>query len=150
MNRTAYTSTVFAPLQLVLAIVLGALPVAVVFALGGPLWPGLLAGAVVVLAGLQLATVRLAIGGDRVLVGMGPWGLTVRRLAVAEVLSARATSLGPVQIFGVGVPLRRRTTRLTVRPGPTLELELHGGELVRISTADPVGACTLLLREVNP
>jgi hypothetical protein len=42
------------------------------------------------------------------------------------------------------MPFRRKTARLTVRPGATLELVLSGGECIRVSTPDPVAAALVI------
>lgn len=144
MNRTAYTSTVFAPFQIAIAVVFAAIVAGIAELSGGPWWAAALVVLAILLTGLQVATVRLSIGNGKVLVGMGPWGLMARRFAMADVVEAEATNLGWRQIFGVGAPFRRRTTRLTIRPGPTLVMTVRGNELVRISTADPERARELL------
>ena len=61
----------------------------------------------------------------QILLGQGPWGHPARSVAASEVVDATSTSLSWAQVFGIGVRFHRRTTRLTVRPGPTLCLTLR-------------------------
>lgn len=144
MSRQAYTSTVVAPVQVGLA-VLTAAGILIAAAVGGaPAWPiAVIAAIMVVATGLYLSTVRLIIGADRVLIGQGLWG-RARAIAASDVLDCRSTTLGWAQVFGIGVPFHQRTTRLTIRPGPTLCLTLRDGEHVRISTPDPDTAQRIL------
>jgi hypothetical protein len=104
-----------------------------------------LAGAAaIVLTGIHLATVRLTVSPERIRVGQGPWPRPGRSIRAATVRDAHAENLGLAQIFGIGVPFHRRTTRLTVRTGPTLVLVLDSGEYIRVSTPDPASAARLL------
>lgn len=143
MSRQAYTSTVVAPVQVGLAVL--TVGILIVLALLGPLtWPiAAIAAILVVATGMYLSTVRLIVGTDRVLIGYGIWG-RARAIAASDVLDCRSTTLGWAQVFGIGVPFHYRTTRLTVRPGPTLCLTLRGGEHVRVSTPDPDAAQRIL------
>jgi hypothetical protein len=143
-TRQAYTSTVVAPDHVALAlladvVLLSVLPDA-------RAWPLALGASIAFPAlGLHLATVRLCVSTDRILLGQGPWRRPARVIDAADILECSANSLGRAQIFGVGVPFHRRTTRLTVRPGPTLCLTVRGGEYVRVSTSDPAAAAQEIL-----
>ncbi len=143
MSRQAYTSTVVAPVQVGLA-VLTAAGVLIAVPVLGMAWPvAVIAAIVVVATGMYLSTVRLIVGNDRVLIGYGVWG-RARAIAASDVLDCRSTTLGWAQVFGIGVAFHKRTTRLTIRPGPTLCLTLRDGEHVRISTPDPDAAQRIL------
>ena len=140
---TAYTCTVVARGHAVAGGVLGLVALALP-AVGVP-WPVAIAAAVlVVVTGVQLGTVRLAIGETGILVTAGVIG-RARRIPRTRVRTATVVSLSRARAFGIGLPLRARTTRLTVRPGPTLVVELDDGEVLRISTAEPARAADRLV-----
>ncbi len=146
MTRQAYTSTVVAPAQLAVAGV-----AAVVVAVLSPAlhlrWPATVLAAVAIIAvGLHFAVVRLAVGRDRVLISQGPWRWPTRSIAATDVLACGCASLNWAQVFGFGVRFRWRHYRLTVRPGPTLWLDLRGAEHITVSTPDPTQAMTILSR----
>jgi hypothetical protein len=144
--RRAYSSTVVAPGQIVVGVVLAAAFWAVTAFLSGSGWiTGAAVALVIVLAGIHLATVRLMVSPERVRIGQGPWRCSGRSIMTDAVLDARAERLGLAQTFGVGVPFHWRTTRLTVRPGPALVLVLADGEHIRASTPDPAAAVQLIL-----
>ncbi|MHB1596271.1 MAG: hypothetical protein ACYCU3_19095 [Streptosporangiaceae bacterium] len=144
--RRAYSGTVVAPGHIAAAAVLAA----VLLSCGIAFLPAAAAAAaaagavVLVLAGVQMATVRLMAGPGYVRISQGPWGWPARVIPAAAVLEARARQLSFLQTFGIGVPFRWKTTRLTVRPGATLELVLSDGECIRVSTPDPVAAALLI------
>jgi hypothetical protein len=148
MTSQAYTSTVVAPDQVALALLAD---VVLLYTLpDAPAWPLALVASIAFLAlGLHLATVRLCVSADRILLGQGPWRRPARVIDAADVLECSVSSLGWAQIFGFGVPFRQRTTRLTVRPGPTLCLTVCGGEHVRVSTPDPAAAREILSIHAN-
>lgn len=146
-----YTSTTTGALPAAVAAVASTAIALVVLLLSGAGAEASTVGAVVVaLAALaaarQLATVRLTISACGVGLGMGLAGRT-RWIALADVVDARRGSLSWPQVYGLGLPLHRRTTRATVRRGPTLVLQIGGGrdtEQLRISTADPGSALRVL------
>jgi hypothetical protein len=145
----AYSSTVVAPwLAVASAAIGGAMSTGLYLALPGGDFPGrtagLLAGAVTVLTGLYLATVRLAAGNGRIVFGHGPWARTGRVIPASLVTEAHVEHLSLPQTFGFGIPWDRRTTRMTVRPGPVLALTLSTGEVIRVSTPDPRAALAVI------
>jgi hypothetical protein len=144
--RQAYSSTVVAPVPAGLSVAFAAAVVAVAVAGAAPLWLGAVVGLVVLAAGGYLATVRLAVGGGRIVLGQGPCGRG-RVIDTARVAETGASVLTWPQAFGIGLPFARRTTRLTVRPGPTLRLRLDDGEVIRVSTADPGAARRLIITD---
>lgn len=140
----AYSSTVVAPWLAVASAAAGA-ATGTGLALAGPdPLAGLLAGTVVLVAGLYLATVRLAAGNGRIVVGHGPWARTGRVIPASLVTEGHPEHLSLPQVFGFGVPWNRRATRMTVRPGPALALTLSTGEVIRVSTPDPGGALAVI------
>jgi hypothetical protein len=144
--RRAYSSTVVAPGHLAACAVLAAalLSCGIAFLPAGAAAATAVAAAVIVLTGLQMATVRLMAGPGYVRVSQGPWGRPGRVIPAGAVRDARVRQLSFLQIFGIGVPFRWKTTRLTVRPGATLELVLSDGECIRVSTPDPAAAALLI------
>jgi hypothetical protein len=142
--QRAYTSAVMGPAHLAAGLAGAAAFGAGTAAAGWPAWvtvPGVTA---IVAAAIHVSVVRLSIGAGRIVVGQGPWSRRARVIPVETVTSAADEDLGWPQVFGFGVRLHRKTGRLTVRPGPTLYLQLAGGEHLRISTQDPAAARSLL------
>lgn len=143
--RQAYTSTVVGPVPLGLGMVSAVAAAIIAAAARSPVWLAAVFVIVVLLAAADQSTVRLSVGGGRLVLGHGPWNRRVRTLPADEVVAADSTNLRWPQVFGIGVRFHRKTTRLTARPGPTLHLELRTGEHIRISTPDPDAARTLLI-----
>lgn len=143
MKYEAYTSTVVAPVQVAIAAAL-AVGVAALCIVFGVAWAGAAAAVVIVVVGVHESTVRFSIGSRHIVLGQGIWSLRSRVISTDRVVQSWSTSLSWPQVFGLGVPFHTRTSRLTVRPGPTLCLVLAGGEHLRISTSDPNLARALL------
>lgn len=119
--------------------------VAVITAVSGSApWVTVVIAVAGVLAAVHLSTVRISVGDGRKCLGQGPWNRPARQIAVDTIVAARSLDLGWAQTFGLGVPFHRKTARLTVRPGPTLSLQVVTGEHIRISTPDPNAARELL------
>lgn len=144
MTRYAITSTVVGRAQILAGAGSAAL-VATVMAAGGAA-PWLIAPAVLAVAATtaHLAVVRLGAGGGRVVIGQGIWPLPARTIDTASLVEASAVDLSWPQAFGLGVRWHSRTTRLTVRAGPTLRLRTRDGEHLSISTSDPAAVLRLL------
>jgi hypothetical protein len=109
-----------------------------------PIVEGVVFGLVVCAAGAHQATVRLAVGDGRVVLGQGPWRWPKRVVPFSLVSQARAEDISILQVFGIGVPWHWRSTRMTVRAGPTLALLLTTGEMVRVSTPHPEVAIAII------
>jgi hypothetical protein len=139
--KCAYSSTVVSPGHLIAGAATGALLALVI-----PVGPigRLLPAAAVFLTGIYVATVRIAVGRKLIVLGQGPFGRPRWSIPLLDVADAQAVSLSRGQVFGFGVPWHRRTTRITVRPGPTLVLRLTTGDYVRISTPDPCAAVAII------
>jgi hypothetical protein len=144
--RRAYSSTVVAPGHIAACAILAAalLSCGIAFMPVGSAVVAAAGAAAIVLAGLQMATVRLMIGPGYVRVSQGPWGRPGRVIPAGAVREARARRFSFLQAFGIGVPFHWKMTRLTVRPGPALELILSDGECIRVSTPDPATAALLI------
>lgn len=142
--QRAYTSTVMGPAHLAAGVLGAGAFGAVTAAAGGPVWVTVLGVMAIVITSIHGSTVRLSIGAGRIVVGQGPWSRRARVIPVEAVASAAGEDLGWQRVFGLGTRFHRKTERLTVRPGPTLCLQLAGGEHLRISTPDPAVACSLL------
>ena len=143
-TQRAYSSTVVSPGLAAASVVLGAALSTWIFlvAPGSPVGP--LAGIAVAVSGIYLATVRLAIGAGRIVLGQGPWPRSGRVIPASLVAEAHTESLTLSQVFGFGLAWHPRTTRMTVRPGPALALSLSTGEYIRISTRDPDTAVAVI------
>lgn len=140
-----YASTVLAPAQIALGFAFGIGVAAILEALQADLWPV----AIVVVVGFAvlgylLSGVSLAIGHARITIGQGRWEREPRIVHASEVRQMEGRDLTWLQCFGVGIEDDEKTTRLSVRPGPTLILTLYDGEQIRISTPDPATAMDLI------
>jgi hypothetical protein len=147
--RQAYSSTVIARRHLLAGAAAGAAIAAGLHVLAPVSLAGPLAGLSVLVTAAYLASVRVTVGAGRVILGQGPLPWPTRVIPVSLIADARAENLTSGQVFGIGVPWHRRTTRMTVRPGPTLVLSLRTGEWVRVSTRDP-GAAVAIIRSAHP
>lgn len=141
----AYTSTVVAATQIALGVVSGAALAAICVALRSGLWPfAITAFLIIVATGVYLSTVTLTVTAGNVTLGQGRGEHEPRSVNAGEISERSCAELTWAQCFGVGMPTAWRTTRLSVRPGPTLCLSLRDGELIRISTPDPAAALRAL------
>jgi hypothetical protein len=154
-QRLAYTSTVVAGGHVVAGALIGVVMMTVVSSAGGgpaagraALVVAVLGALAVVATGMWAGTVRLTVGAEIIGVGCGPWG-RMRRIPMCRVRRAEPVILTRAQSFGLGLPRRWRTTRLTVRPGPALELELNDGEVLRLSTPDPAAAAIVIAHHMS-
>jgi hypothetical protein len=145
--KRAYSSTVVSPGHVIAGAAAGALLAVII-----PAAPvtRLLPAASVFLAGIYVATVRITVGHKLIVLGQGPFGRPRWGIPLLDVADAQAVSLSRAQVFGIGVPWHRRTTRMTVRPGPTLVLRLTTGEYVRVSTPDPRAAVAIIRSALPP
>jgi hypothetical protein len=132
----------------IVSVASGALVGLVPFLLGAPPPYAIVVGAggglAACAAGVHQATVRLAVGNGRILLGQGPWRWPNRTVPFDLVRRAGTEELSLPQVFGLGIPFNRLTTRMTVRPGLALVLSLTSGEVVRVSTPRPDLAVALI------
>jgi hypothetical protein len=148
-----YAGTVVSPLHVGAAAVF-AVAAVVAAAVDGQWWIGVPVALLILLVGLHLGVVRLVIDPTEVRAGQGPWPWRGgRRIPVGEVTDTQSAPLTFGQVLGVGLPTGAApgrpapevpTSRLTVRPGPTLLLVLDTRERIWISTADPAAAARAL------
>lgn len=144
MIRQAYTSTVIGPIQFGLGLLCAAAVTVIVASTGTNLWITIVIAVAMTLAAVHLSTVRISVGDSQLCIGQGPWNRPARKIAGEAILAAHSVDLRWAQTFGIGVAWSHLATRMTVRPGPTLYVELNTGEQIRISTPDPAAACELL------
>jgi hypothetical protein len=143
MNE-AYSSTVTSRWHLGIGLLITVVTVGVVLAIGAGALVAVVLAVVLIATSVFVSTVRLVVGNGRVVLGQGPLAWPSRTIPVADIISAAAEELTGAEALGVGVPWRWRTTRLTVRPGPTLALTLRSGEVLRVSTSRPDQAVQLI------
>jgi hypothetical protein len=144
MEEPSYASVVVSRVHLAVAVVFAA-AAAVAAAIDGQWWLGVLLAVVFLALGVHLGVVRLTVTSDSVRAGQGPWG-GGREIPRAELTEAQVVELSFAQVLGARLPENRRIGRLTVRPGPTLQLVLGSGEYLWVTTADPATAA----RAVRP
>lgn len=143
--QRAYSSVVVSRSHLAAGVAITAAAEAgMLFAARAPAWTGLVLAVSCLLTAVYVSTVRLAVGAGRIAIGLGPAAWRSRILATSDVAAAHAANLSLAQVFGLHVEWHCRTTRLTVRPGPTLVLRLIDGEVIRVSTPDPELAIELI------
>lgn len=141
----AYSSTVVAPAQIAFGVVSGAVVGGILIVLRSGLWPvAIVVFVIVVATGIYLSTVQLTVVAGRVNIGQGRGEREPRSISANEIVERSSALLSWAQCFGIGAPSAPRTTRLSVRPGPTLCLTLRDGESIRISTPDPAAALRVL------
>lgn len=146
-ERTAYSCTVANRTLAGFGVVAGAVLVAVfAFTPAHPV-ASLVGGVVVAVAVWEFSTIRLTAGPGGVTVRYGLFGFPRYHYPSDQIASARAEDLSFAQLGGLGMHWSPwRGTRLTVRPGPTLQLVLTSGGTVAISAADPKAAAAVLHR----
>jgi hypothetical protein len=147
--QRAYTSTVFGPIHLATGFACAAGFAVFTAVVGTPVWVTAVGAAAMLITAAYLSLVRLSIGTDRILVGHGLSG-HARVIPAEAVASATEEHLRWAQVFGIGVSFHRATQRLTVRPGPTLHLQLTTGEHLRISTPHPATARSVMSSLPSP
>lgn len=147
---TGYDETILATSQLAVSAAIALVLALVLIGIRPSLWPFAI---IVFLAvggvGVYLAGISVVATRTYVEIGQGRRERNPRRISNDEIVAASAAELTWGQVFGVGLPRiagTTRTTRMTVRPGPTLVLELGSGEVVRVSTPDPARALAVLGR----
>lgn len=152
MITRTYSSTITSTGHLVAAVLCAAVLDVLLLTFAGPAWWPVGGGVsvLIVAVGLYQAVVSLVVGPDVIIVGRGPWRWPGRQIPTTAVVSARTATISWPQVFGIGAAFHWRTTRLTVRPGPTLCLQLDGGEHLWISTSHPDTARALLHRAALP
>lgn len=146
--RRAYTCTVVAWLPAgIAALVAIGVAAGVLLVTGVSAIAAAVAVAVVALCavsvGLHLGSVRLAVSAIGVSVGSGLTGRS-RWIPGDQITHVQVARLTWPQVYGFGLPLTWRLTRMSVRAGPALRLWLHSGEQLWVSAADARRAAELL------
>jgi hypothetical protein len=150
-SAVAYTSTVVGYRPALLAAAMATGIAAGCLALVGRPETWLRIGSLVVIAAVsvvvtvRLATVRLAVSRLGLGVGSGLSGHT-RWIPLDAVGAEQSVMLTWPQVYGIGLRPARRMTRLTVRAGPALRVDLRDGEQLWISTPGAPAAAALLAR----
>ena len=112
--------------------------------------PTVVAALVLLLANLTVTSVRTTAGPGGVIVRYGVLGLPRFHYPAARISSAEAVDVPFSRMGGWGVHWSPwRGTRLTIRSGPSLRLNLTNGRAVTISAVEPQAAATVL-NELHP
>jgi hypothetical protein len=140
-----YTSTVIAPAQILVGVVVAGVLVIVLEKLKPSLWPFAIVGFLVIVGvSAYLATVTLSVTPQRLSIGQGRRDTSPRLLSADEIVERSIEQLTWAQCFGIGLPSAASSTRFSVRPGPTLVIVVRTGEVLRVSTPDPSAALAVL------
>lgn len=134
----AYSSSVVAPMQIVLGVGSGALVAVFLTAIRADLWPiGVLLFLLASAVGVYLAPVSVSVESQRVTIWQGRRERDPLVVYVAEVREAGLRNVTWAQCLGFGgVESDDRTTRLAVRPGVTLVLTIFDGSRILVSVTD--------------
>jgi hypothetical protein len=136
-----YTSRVIAPLQIVTGVVVAAILLAVLIALG--LWPLGVAGCLVLLGiSWYLAAVTLTVDPTEVCLGQGRGKRGLREIRIRDIVVCEVTRFGWGDAFG-SAPAPASNTYV-VRAGAGLRITLNDDETLNISTTDPAAAAARL------
>jgi hypothetical protein len=136
-----YTSRVIAPLQVGLGVVVAAILLAVLVAVG--LWPLGVAGCVLLLAVTwYLAAVTLTVSPVEVCVGQGRGKRGLREIRVRDVMQFEVTLFGWSEAIGSSPSPVSNT--YVVRAGAGLRIALNDDETLNISARNPDDAGKLL------
>jgi hypothetical protein len=125
------------------------LPPVLVPAVGGEgsssgLVPLLLPLPVVVVGGCLFAVVRVVVGPNAVVAGLGPWAWPRRRILMSDIRSARAEVIEPTDVGGWGYRLGRNGAAIVVRRGEALVLELDDGPRFTVTVDDAAEAAAIV------
>lgn len=103
-----------------------------------------LAAAALVVGGTALSTVRVIADATGLTVGLGPWGRPSRRIPASRIRSARVEKTSALAYGGWGLRWRPGRTRIIIRRGPSLVVDLTDGTSFGITTKDADQAVRLL------
>jgi hypothetical protein len=136
-----YASRVVAPLQVGLGVVVAAILLAVLIAVG--LWPLGVAGCVVLLVVTwYLAAVTLTVSPVEVCVGQGRGKRGLREIRVRDVVAFEVAQFGLGEAVGASPAPVSNT--YVVRSGAGLRIALNDDETLNISARNPDGAADVL------
>jgi hypothetical protein len=100
--------------------------------------------AVLLLAGTGLSTVRVVASSRGLTVGLGPWGWPAYHIPVTRITGARVEQTRALAFGGWGWRWRPGATRLIMRRGPSLVVDLAGKGSFGVTTPDAARAARLL------
>ena len=109
----------------------------------------LLAVAPLVVAALLFSSVRVVVGPQEVMAGLGPWGWPRRRYPMAQVRCALADVIEPTQRGGWGYRVGRYGPSIIVRRGEALVLNLYGGDEFTV-TVDGAADAAMVVNSYLP
>ncbi|HZU73547.1 MAG TPA: hypothetical protein VE990_12325 [Acidimicrobiales bacterium] len=92
--------------------------------LGRRVWTSVVIGVVGLMASFSI---RVVAGPDGLSVGFGPWGWPVRHIPIARIRSVRVQEGKALPLFGYGYRALPGHTRVVVRSGPVLVVEMTDG-----------------------
>jgi hypothetical protein len=101
-----------------------------------------LLGAAAVAAGSS--TVRVVANDDGLEVGFGPWGIPARRISSDEITAVRVEPSEVLRFGGYGYRIKGRDTRVIVRSGPTLVVDLRHGGSFGVTVPDAAAFASVL------
>lgn len=109
----------------------------------------LLAVAPLVVATMLFSSVRVVVGPQEVVAGLGPWGWPRRRYPMARVRSALADVIEPIERGGWGYRVGRYGPSIIVRRGEALVLNLYGGDEFTV-TVDGAADAAMVVNSYLP
>jgi hypothetical protein len=140
-ERAAYTTTLRAPLILVVTVI-AAVTIAVAATIGPvTLWPVI---AVPVVAGLVLGRVRVTVDLRGVRLVAGLVGIPFKTVPLADIAGVEVTEINPLEWGGWGYRLTPGRSALVLRRGPGLVVYLTSGHRLAITMDDPRTPAALL------
>lgn len=99
-------------------------------------------------AAVALSTVRVVAGRDGLTVGFGPWGWPRRRIGPERMENVRVEDLAPLRYGGWGYRIRGRDTRVVVRSGPAVVVDLKSGGSFGVTVPDAESFARVLLNAI--
>lgn len=104
------------------------------------IWNPLIIGA----AALAAGTIRVVANDDGLQVGFGPWGWPGRRIGLDRIDDVRVEDLSPMRYGGWGYRIRGRDTRVIVRSGPAVVVNLKSGGSFGVTVPDAAAFAEVL------
>lgn len=91
-----------------------------------------------------VSTVRVVANADGLHVGFGPWGWPARHVGRGRIASVRVEDANVLHFGGWGYRIRGRDSRVIVRSGPTLVVDLVGGGSFGVTIPDAEAFASVL------
>ncbi len=140
-ERAGFVATLRSPMILGVTAAAAVLVAVLAATVAPPLWPVL---AVPVLGGLLLGEVRVTADRRGVRLTAGVLGVPVKRIPLADIVSAGAADIDPLSWGGWGYRVTPGRSALVLRAGPGLVLELRDGRRFAVTMDDPQTPAALL------